>query len=219
VRLPDVETDDPVDCLEGSLGGADQCSYKNYPQNDGRIIGTISRTGFPGQALITANPFGLAHADWTNKNFADRLALVGAWNDRGVSTPGSRTYRYLRANETSHSLGLLRPPLPGKIWLATQTSSSGPALRNVQLRLRINVRPAKKSAGLGASRADRGGSATVGFLVWTFYFGIGKGLRIKRCSCAVIVTSNRLASGTACSTSIHPGLGSSTPAFAVCMEY
>jgi hypothetical protein len=84
VRLADSETDKLADYLEGSLGGADRCVYKNYPQQDGRVTGTVSRVGFPVPELITTSTFGLAHADWTDKNFADRVELVGAWNDPKV---------------------------------------------------------------------------------------------------------------------------------------
>jgi len=84
VRISDSETSELADHLEGALGGANHCVYKNYPQKDGSVIGTVSRIGFPRQDLITSCTFGLAHADWTDKDFPDRVELVGAWNDEKV---------------------------------------------------------------------------------------------------------------------------------------
>ena len=84
MRISDHETDQLADYLEDALGGAKHCGYQNYPQASGGVIGTISRVGFPRQELVTSCTFGLAHADWQDKNFPDRIELVGAWNDERV---------------------------------------------------------------------------------------------------------------------------------------
>jgi len=81
VRITDAETDELADYLENALGGANHCVYKNYPQKDGSVIGTASRIGFPRPDVTTSCTFGLAHTDWTDRNFPDRIEFVGAWND------------------------------------------------------------------------------------------------------------------------------------------
>lgn len=70
--------------LENALGGAPRCVYKDYRQKDGSVIGTISRIAFPRRELTTSATFGLAHADWTDRNFPDRVEFVGAWNNETI---------------------------------------------------------------------------------------------------------------------------------------
>ena len=91
-KLTNEQVDALADALEANAAGGERTTFHNYDLSDipcpggavQRTLGVQRTYGLPRaraglNTVNTSVTFGLAHEDWTDRSFPDRIELVFAW--------------------------------------------------------------------------------------------------------------------------------------------